>query len=157
MLLPAIGMAGFIFCFQGSASINEPEELRTMSKFRPSNLSNPAVIRSIEPEHLLRLIRPFADYFDNRGLSLPANGQSVNVDFELLSEIIESPDDDAPQDLLDAFGYIDAMATPAGMDKLLPIAIAAGMPFHADLDQTPADVAVQVWLFDAKIVEDQHA
>ena len=128
-----------------------------MSRFSPANLNNPDIVRTIELNRLLKLVRPHAKYFDGRGLTLPSTGTATAIDIDLLAEIIESPDDNAPQELLNALGYIDAMATPAGMDALLPAAIAAGMPFDSGLDQTPADIAVQVWLFDPTIVEDQHA
>jgi len=52
---------------------------------------------------------------------------------------------------------IDEMSTPSGMDALQTAALRAGMPFDENQDHTPADVAVQVWLFSPAIVEDQHA
>ncbi len=78
------------------------------------------------------------------------------LDVDQLVEILKTPDEEAPQALLNAIGYIDEMATPQGMDALLRAAIYDGMRFDADADQTPADIAVQVWLHDHKIVEEQQ-
>ena len=128
-----------------------------MAAFNPKHLTNPDIVRTIETKRLLALLKPYANYLRGRGLSLPSARQAATLDLELLAEILETPDEAAPQDLLNVIGYIDEMATPQGMDALLAASVKAGMSYDATVDQPPADIAVQVWLFDPSIVEDQHA
>ena len=127
-----------------------------MSSFKPKYLTNPDVVRTIQSKRLLDLLTPYHDFLHSRGLSLPSVQEAETLDLERIVEILGSPDESAPQDLLNAVGYIDEMATPQGMDALLGVAIRAGMPFDEDADQSPADIAVQVWLFNPAIVEAQH-
>jgi len=90
----------------------------------------------------------------------PAAGHS-GLDYEALAAVLISPDDDTPQALVDALYMIHEMATEDGMQTLLEaieqmpkddrIAIS-----HAS-EQTPADVAVQVWLKAPEILDRKHA
>ncbi len=127
-----------------------------MATFNPKHFTDADVLLTIDTERLLQLLTPYANYFRDRGLPLPSPQQASTLDVARLARILESPDEAAPQDLLNAIGYIDEMSTPTGMDALLPKAIKAGMPFDKSQDQSPADIAVQVWLFDRKIVEQEH-
>ncbi|QDT60522.1 hypothetical protein SV7mr_30450 [Stieleria bergensis] len=81
-----------------------------MAAFNPKHLTNPDIVRTIETKRLLALLKPYADYLRGRGLSLPSARQAATLDLELLAEILETPDEAAPQDLLNAIGYIDEMA-----------------------------------------------
>lgn len=128
-----------------------------MSTYKPKFLTDADIVRTIEPSRLIALLKPYSDYFASRKLPLPKGKQAGQLDVDLLVELLRTPDEETPQELLNAIGYIDEMATPQGMDALLRAAIKEGMPFDGDLDQTPADIAVQVWLYDPKIVEEEHA
>ncbi|TWT74807.1 hypothetical protein [Allorhodopirellula solitaria] len=127
-----------------------------MATFNPKHFTDADVLRTIHPEHLCKLIEPHATYFGDRGLSLPSARQAATLDVDRLAHLLESPDDAIPQELLNAIGYIDEMATERGMDSLLPKAIEAKMPLDPNKDHSPADIAVQVWLFDPMIVEREH-
>lgn len=127
-----------------------------MSIFKPKFFSNADIVRTIDPIRLLQLLQPYAGYFSKRGLPLPSPF-AASFDIDRLVEILSAPDEEAPQDLLNAIGYIDEMSTPSGMDLLLNAATLAGMLFDATVNCTPADIAVQVWLYDQKIVEREHA
>jgi hypothetical protein len=127
-----------------------------MATYNPRHFTDADVLLTIAPERLLRLLEPYAEYFDDQGLPLPSARQAATLDVVRLAGILESPGESAPQDLLNAIGYIDEMSTPSGMDALLPKAIVAGMDFDASEDLSPADIAVQVWLFDPTIVEREH-
>lgn len=127
-----------------------------MATFNPKHFTDAEVLRTIKPEHLYKLVQPHAAYFGDRELSLPSARQAATLDVDRLAKILESPDEAIPQDLLNAIGYIDEMATPGGMDGLLPKAIKAKMPLDQDEDHSPADIAVQVWLFDPMILQREH-
>jgi hypothetical protein len=45
-----------------------------MATFRLRHFSNPATLRSIEPERLLSLLDPYRPFFAGRGYALPAAG-----------------------------------------------------------------------------------
>jgi hypothetical protein len=62
-----------------------------------------------------------------------------------------------PQALLNAVFYVEEMSSPLAADSLLKLAIQAGMPFDENGTHSLADIVMQVWLFDSKIVEAQHA
>lgn len=128
-----------------------------MAVLNPKRLTNPDIIRSIEPTRLLDFLRPYQSYLRDRGLPLPATRQAATLNLDRLVEVLLTPDEKTPQSLLNAVFLIDEMSTPSGMDALLTAALRAGMPFDENQDHTPADVAVQVWLFSPAIVEDQHA
>jgi hypothetical protein len=128
-----------------------------MATFRPKIFFNPRLLRSIEPKRLLALLSPHRGYLRNRGLDLPLAGSPPHLDNEKLTEILAKPTSDAPQRLLDALYLIDEMSTPEGMEALLAAAKTAHMPIDDDSRQTPADIAVQVWLYSPAIIEQQHA
>ncbi|KAA5541488.1 hypothetical protein FYK55_18190 [Roseiconus nitratireducens] len=128
-----------------------------MATFNPKHFSNADVLRTIDPARLLDLLKPHEDYLNRQGLSLPSAQQAAVLDIDRLADLLETPDETAPQQLLNAIGYIDEMSTTQAMDKLLSVAIEAGMKFDHAKQHSPADVAVQVWLFDPSIVIDQHA
>jgi hypothetical protein len=68
-----------------------------------------------------------------------------------------SPSSSTPPELLDALFLVDEMSTREGMDSLIEDGSLVGfVPADGD-DQTPADIAVQAWLFDRDIVERKHA
>lgn len=72
-------------------------------------------------------------------------------------DILINPTMKTPQRLLHAVFYVEEMSTPLAADSLLKLALQAGMPFDEDANHTLADVVMQVWLFDSKMVESQHA
>ena len=128
-----------------------------MAAFNPKRLTNPDIIRSIEPIRLLEFLAPYRSYLRDRDLPLPPARQATILDLDRLVEVLLTPSEKTPQDLLNAVFLIDELSTPQGMDALLATARHAGMPFDENQDHSPADVAVQVWLFSPAIVEDQHA
>ncbi len=128
-----------------------------MATYNPKRLTNPNIIRSIDPTRLLDLLQSHRDYLRDRGLPLPSARKAASLDLDRLAEILMTPTEKTPQSLLNAIFLIDELATPAGMDALLAAAQRAGMTLDETKEHSPADVAVQVWLFSPAIVEDQHA
>lgn len=127
-----------------------------MATFRLRRFSCPETLKTIEPPHLVAFLEPFSDFLTSRGVEL-SDGDDDELDYGLLAGIFVSPDADTPRDLIDALYYVDEMATPEAMDSLLPEVERAELEIETGGDQTPADIAVQVWNADRNILERKHA
>lgn len=119
--------------------------------------TSPENLRAIAPVYLLRLLEPHRSYFEPRGLWLPTTGSRAEPDYERLAEILATPDKDTPTELIDALFYVSELATPEGMDSLLDELRDRGLSIDESGEQTPIDVAIQVWLLDADILQEKHA
>jgi hypothetical protein len=130
-----------------------------LATFRLRHFSSPSILRSIDPDRLLALLGPHQEFFESRGLTLPAAGYAGDLEYEALVDIFSTPDSGTPKELLDALFLIDEMSTAEGMDSLLTAAESAGIDLNLPVDEnhSPADVAVQVWLLDREILERKHA
>ncbi|TWT51076.1 hypothetical protein Pla22_38520 [Rubripirellula amarantea] len=137
------------------AKPNERKVKPEMSRFL-KHLTDPEVVRTIDPRHLLELLSPHQTYLSSRGFNLPAVPSASKLDYEKLIYILETPLIDAPQDLLNALGMINDMATEQGMDALLSAAQQASIALRLSGQTSPADVAVQVWLANPAMLEAQH-
>jgi hypothetical protein len=112
---------------------------------------------------LLAWLRPSAGYLENQGLKLPEtftatqNGAPAWIDYDKLGEIFMNPTAEMPPKLLESVFLIQEMANPPGMDLLLAAAEAHGMDFGHRDDLSPADVAVQFWLMNPRLLENLHS
>lgn len=128
-----------------------------MATFRLRHFSNPAILRSIEPERFLTLLDTHRQFFHDRGYPLPLQGNAAELNYQSLVDIFSTPDASSPKELLDALFLIDEMSTAEGMDALLAAAAAAHLALDSNEESSPADIAVQVWLIDRDILERKHA
>lgn len=128
-----------------------------MPTYNPKKLGEPEVIREINPTVLCSFLKPFKGYLRSRGFDLDDPDLVDLATLEKLVEILKNPSMKTPQALLNAVFYVEEMATPLAADSLLTAAQRAGMPFDEDGKHSPADIVMQVWLFDSKLVETQHA
>jgi hypothetical protein len=125
--------------------------------YHPKRFIRIETLRSITPKCLLALLKPHRSFLAENGLELPAaKKHSATIDLQKLSHILATPDFHHPPDLADALYYIHEMATPEGMDALLPELNGGQFTFGAD-EYGPADVAVQAWVKDRSLVERKHA
>src|SRR5437660_8580971 len=127
-----------------------------MPNFTPRKFSNPETLSKIRPDLLLAWLRPMQAYLDQRGLALPPPDSTQPLDFEKLARIIMEPASDMPAEFVDSLYLIHEMAHPAGMDAIIEGAQANGLRFDPGPDPTPADVAVQAWLLDRRLLENLH-
>lgn len=145
-----------------------------MASFNLRRFANPAVLKTIHEQHLLALLSPHAAYFARRGVSLMPSGQMLRVaepmaayggvtpvpevangvDYEALAGVFVDPDEAMPPELVDALYLIDEMATPEGMDELLGLGDLVTL--DDSQEQTPADVATQVFLRAPRLLERKH-
>jgi hypothetical protein len=128
-----------------------------MATFRLRRFSCPETLRAIAPDRLAAFLRPFRDFLRGRGAPLPDPGGSSGPDYDRLVAAFMSPDRDTPKELLDALFFVDEMATREGMDTLLDAARELGLGLDARADDSPADVAVAVWLKNPHFLERKHA
>jgi hypothetical protein len=126
-----------------------------MATLNPRRFSKPDTLRHIAREHLLAFLNPHADYFAERGVALPGVGRGDEIDYVALSQILLSPDANTPEGLADALYYVDEMSTPDGFDDLQDAI--EDTELDMELDVTPADLAIQVWMADRDLVERLHA
>jgi hypothetical protein len=127
-----------------------------MATFRLRHFSNPHVLRGIAPHRLLAFLNPFRDFIVSRHYELP-HETSGDLDYDGLVDIFMTPSESTPVELLDALFLIDEMSTPFGMATLIDAAEREGCDLEEGDEHSPADIALQVWLFNPEILERQHA
>lgn len=128
-----------------------------MSVYAARLFSRPEALRGIHLPLLLRFLRPYRQFLGSRGLALPdGDGAVGSFDYHALNRIVLAPED-APGPLLDALYLVDEMATDEGMDALVEVARARGVALPEDVDLSPADVAVLLWLDDPDACLRKHA
>ncbi len=136
-----------------------------MATLRLRHFSNPQTLRAISPRRLVRFLEPFRNFLVSRKFHLPTeentkDGKSQEtqcIDYQALVQVFMTPDEGTPRELLDGLYLVDEMSTPESMDDLLVAAEAAKLELDPDMDHSPADIAVQVWLLHPEILERQHA
>ena len=126
-----------------------------MATYNLRRFSHPDTLKHIAPTHLLALLSPHAEYFRGKGVDV-ATG-SDGLDYQGLAHVLMEPEADMPHDLVEALYFIHEMATAEAMDILLTEAPLRDIAIADTPDQTPADVALQVWLQDRDLLERKHA
>lgn len=123
----------------------------------PANLrlrrfSNPATLKSVEPDLFRKFLEPYDAVLAARGFRL---GES-KLDYDLLAAALLSPDESMPDAMLDALFFVDEMSTPGGFDDLMSAAKALNIDL-AGIEPSAADLAVRIWLADPGTLERLHA
>lgn len=128
-----------------------------MATYNLRRFAQPAGLKSIEPGRLLNFLKPHGSYFESRGVSLPPPETSNGLDYDRLIEVLMSPGTDTPKELLNALFFVHEMSTQESMDVLLEEAENNGLVLDERPDPTAADVAVEVYLKDHRLLERKHA
>ena len=124
-----------------------------MATFKLSRLSNPDILKRIEPTRLVRFLSPYCDYLLRRGMSF---GQAP-LDYEKLASILMSPDEGLPNEMVTALFMVDAVADEDAMERLVETAQKRAVILDVGDDPTPADVAVALWLAAPALLEEGQA
>lgn len=127
-----------------------------MPNLNPKRFTNTEMLRKIRPESLLAWLESARSFFQERGLVLPNALNASALDYEKLSRILRDPGSKAPPELADSLYLIHEMANAGGMDAILEALETKGIKLELGLRPTPADVAVQAWLADRRLVETLH-
>jgi len=128
-----------------------------MGTYNLRRLSNPEILRAIDSHYLEELLAPHQAYLAQRGVTLPLAGREEPLKYSALAHLFVAPDRKMPRELLDAIYFIDELATPSGLEALEPAAKAKGIRPAQYLVVTPAELVLQIWLRDPKLVERVHA
>jgi hypothetical protein len=126
-----------------------------MAKFDPRLFTSPDRLKAISPEYLIQLFTPWAPYFSARGLSLPQIS-SDSFPFESLSQILMTPTDNAPKDMVDALYYIDELSD-LDFEEFRVVASKAGIELDPQQKLTTADLVTRIWLTDSGLLKHMHA
>jgi len=128
-----------------------------MPTYNLQRFSNPDALKAVSIDCLLRFLSPHIGFFKMRGLDLDeSSGEEEDFDYPALVDILMTPDEDTPKELVDALYYVHEMATLEGMDFLLTEAEKRGISLAVE-NPTPIDVAMRMWTLGGEIVECAHA
>lgn len=127
-----------------------------MTTAKYQRFTNLRVLKSIKHERLIRFLSPHRDYITSRGLKLPRAGRIKDSDFELLGEILRTPDHNTPSELMRAVHMVNELAREAMMETLLDQIEELAEAFDNDERIMPADVAVEAILRHRELAESIH-
>ncbi len=128
-----------------------------MPTFNLRRFSHPDTLKNVAPEHLIRFLTPYAEYLQARNVELPEEADIDNLDYGVLAEVLMTPDESIPRDMVEALYIIHEMSTPEAMDELLKDAEIEGIQITDGPDPTPTDVAIQVFLQNRRYLESKHS
>ena len=126
-----------------------------MSRKYLPGFDDPSVLREIEPARLLRLIAPHRQFFAEHGCELPVDPAAL--DCERLAILLLQPQPDTPPELVDALTHIHEVVTRHDAEFLREHARQAGIDIPLNLNMSPADIAVHVWLERPSLLRRFHA
>ena len=92
-----------------------------MATHRLPKFTNPDFLKTIAPERLISVFRPYQAYLSKRQFALP-DDHTGEIDYETLSAIIIHPHEDVPRQMVEALYYIHEMSGIEQMDDLLAAA-----------------------------------
>ena len=127
-----------------------------MATHRLPKFTHPDFLKTIAPERLISVFRPYTAYLSRRQLELP-DDPAGEIDYEALSAIIIHPHEDVPREMVEALYYIHEMSSIEQMDDLLAAARARHRRIDVGPDASPADVAACAWLAYPDLLREQHA
>ncbi|XZE55954.1 hypothetical protein SH139x_002006 [Planctomycetaceae bacterium SH139] len=128
-----------------------------MSTFNLHRFTNIETLRSIAPQNLLALLRPYAGYLATRDLVLPSPDEAETLNYEQLIAILRNPTPQMPASLIDHLYLLHEMSTPRAMGVLIVAASAAGVTIDSSIPMTPADFAFHVWTRNSALIEMTHS
>jgi len=88
---------------------------------------------------------------------LPTGADIENLDYQMLVQVLMTPDESIPKDLVEALYLIHGMSTAEVMDELLKDAEIEGIEIADNPENTPTDVAIQVFLQNRRYLESKHS
>jgi hypothetical protein len=127
-----------------------------MPAFRLQRISDPGILKHIEPARLLRFLTPFRSYLEERGFGWPTS-DPPQIDYEALSGMLLGADDSLPPAIVRTLLFVDEMSSDDRMDQLLAACARARIALDLGSECTPADVAIQASWQAPAVLERQHA
>ncbi|MBI1178726.1 hypothetical protein GC207_14935 [bacterium] len=102
-----------------------------------------------------RFLNRFAKELAARNVALPSGDSDDDDYYRALARLALTPDG-LPDSLIEAMFEIEELATPEGQEQLEAAARRAQLALVFDEESTHADIALQVWLADPRIVARSH-
>lgn len=127
-----------------------------MTTAKHQRFTNLRVLKSIKHDRLLKFFSPHHDYIASRGLKLPREGKVSDSQFELLGEILRTPDHHTPAELMRAVHMVNELARESMMETLLHQIEDLAKAFDNNERIMPADVAVEAILRHRELAESIH-
>lgn len=128
-----------------------------MPAFNLRRFSHPDTLKNVAPDHLIRFLLPHEAYLRSRNFELPKDADIESLDYATLAEVLMTPDESIPKDMVEALYIIHEMSTPEAMDTLLKDAEIEGIQITENPEPTPTDIAVQVFLQNRRYLESKHS
>jgi hypothetical protein len=114
-----------------------------MARFNPKSFAQPDLLKAIRPNNLVHLLEPCRGFLEERGLSLPRDGES-EIDHLKLSEVLATPDEWMDSRVIEGLHVIGNLGTDSNFDDLLDTARRNFI--DVDIDSTAADLAARIWI-----------
>lgn len=127
-----------------------------MATYNPRRFAGLDQLKSIKPELLMRFFSTYRTYLSTKGFDFPSH-PSGEIDYQALSRILVTPDDNTPPDMVNALYYVQEMATTDLMDMLLGTCRQNKILIDFDPESTSHDIAIQVWLACPDLLMESHA
>jgi hypothetical protein len=115
----------------------------SMGRFHPKTFAQPDLLKSIQPQNLIRLLEPCRDLLESHGLSLPREG-GPEVDYLDINGVLASPTEWMDSHVVEGLHVIGSLGTNENFDELLDIARRNSI--DAGMDATAADLAARIWI-----------
>ena len=126
-----------------------------MPVFNALKIARPAFLLLVDRADLKALFSPFADYFHSRGADILRINDFTEADIVQLSDILNSPDNDTPNDLVEALYMITHAAGSDDADDLLQEAEDLGIVI-VDSD-CPEQIAIKIWIHSPDRIKRRYA
>lgn len=125
-----------------------------MATFKLRRFKNPDALKAIAPHRLIQFFSSYSSYLHRRGLNLTT---ADDIDYVRLVEVLMVPDEDVPQEMVEALYFVHEMAEPNAMESILAAARERKIQLDLDAEPTAADVAVAMWLANPELLRDLEA
>lgn len=125
-----------------------------MATFNPRIFTRPDGLKRIANVHLIALLEPWRAYFAERGLEIPTD-PAAEFPHSELAERLMAYDAGMPHELMNGLYYIDETSSTSALDDLLDRAAEEGIAIENDVKATVADIAVQIWLANPRLLEER--
>ena len=127
-----------------------------MANLNPRRFTHPETLSRINRDALLKWLAPARGYLETKGVPLPALGSADALDYDKLAAVFLDPEPEMPESLSESLFIIHEMADEHGMDTILEAMEENGVTLNVGNDPEPADVAIQAWLENHKLLEQIH-
>jgi len=128
-----------------------------MSSINLRRFSKTDVLKKIDSKYLYQFLAKYSEYFTSRGMCILKASDNFGTYYDLLSEILMTPDERTPAELSEALYYINEMCTPEAFDLIQDTIAGTEIDDIIKTNVSPADLVLQVWLIKPNLIERLHA